>query len=101
MAEIAMDTLELLRQRRDEILEIARSHGVERIRVFGSVVRSEDSPTSDIDLLVDIGSETSSWFPAGLILDLQSMLGRRIDVVTERGLSPWLRERVLREAIPL
>ena len=56
---------------------------------------------SDIDLLVSPGPETSSWFPAGLILDLESLLGRRVDVVTEKGLNPHLREQVLREAVPL
>jgi hypothetical protein len=50
---------------------------------------------------VDTGPETSSWFPAGLVLDLEEILGCKVEVVTEKGLSPYLKERVLREARPL
>ena len=96
-----MTTMEKLHQMRDRILECAARHGVTSVRVFGSVARQEDSPESDIDLLVVVGSPTSSWFPAGLVLDLQDLLGRRVEVVTERGLDPLLRDRVLREAVTL
>ena len=92
---------ELLRAKRDEILSIAAKHGAHSIRLFGSTVRGEDTPHSDADLLVDAGPTTSSWFPAGLILDLEDILGRRVEIVTEKGLNPYLRERVLREAVPL
>ena len=94
-------TLTTLRQRRDEILEIARRHGARSVRVIGSVARGEADPDSDIDFLIDTGPTTSSWFPAGLILDLQEILGRRVEVVTEKSLNPYMREYVLREAIPL
>lgn len=96
-----MTTLEAVRTRRSDILEIARRHGAENIRIFGSVVRGEDTSDSDIDLLVDASGQTSAWFPAGLILDLQELLGRKIDVITERGLSPFLRDRVMSEAEPI
>jgi hypothetical protein len=56
---------------------------------------------SDIDFLIDAGPATSSWFPAGLILDLEDFLGRRVEVVTEKALNPDLRDYVLREAIHL
>jgi len=94
-------TLQELRKRRLEIQEIAAKHGVSRIRVFGSVARGEDRPDSDVDFLVEAGSATSSWFPAGLILDLQEVLGRRVEVVEEIALRPSLRSSVVREAIPL
>jgi predicted nucleotidyltransferase len=94
-------TLQELRNRRFEIEDIAAKHGVSRIRVFGSVARGEDRPDSDVDFLVEAGSATSSWFPAGLILDLQEVLGRRVEVVEEAALRPTLRSSVIREAIPL
>lgn len=96
-----MDTLSLLKQRRDEILEIAAKHGVTNVRVFGSTVRGEDRPGSDIDLLVKRGAQISRWFPAGLISDLEKLLDRRVDVVTDTGLNPHLREHILHEAVPL
>ncbi len=92
---------EVLRERRDEIHRIAAKHGVTSLRVFGSVARGEARPDSDIDLLIETGPVTSSWFPAGLIIDLEQLLGRRVEVVTERALNPALRDAVLREAKPL
>ena len=88
-------------EKRDEIQKIAAKHGAHNIRVFGSVARGEEGPGSDIDFLVDAGPNTSSWFPAGLIVDLEELLGRRVDVVTEKGINPKLRDRVLREAMPV
>jgi hypothetical protein len=90
-----------LEEKRDEILNIAAKHGAYNVRVFGSVARGDDRPDSDVDLLVDVGTTTSSWFPAGLILDLEQILGRPVEIVTEKGLNPHLREHVLREAVPL
>jgi len=96
-----MTTLELLRQRREDIRRIAAKHGAGNIRVFGSVARGEGGPESDIDFLVEKGPSTSSWFPAGLVLDLEEMLGRKVEIVTDKALHPYLRDRVLREAVPL
>jgi hypothetical protein len=98
---VAPATIEQVYEKRDEILQIAAKHGAHNIRIFGSIARGDARPESDIDLLVEVGPETSSWFPAGLILDLEELLGRPVEVVTERGLSPYLREHVLREAKPL
>ncbi|HEY0077206.1 MAG TPA: nucleotidyltransferase family protein [Pyrinomonadaceae bacterium] len=92
---------ETIEARRNEIRRIAEQHGASNVRVFGSVARGEAKPESDVDLLVDVTSQTSSWFPAGLILDLEKLLGRRVEIVTERALREDLREQVLREAIPL
>ncbi|MBZ5562847.1 MAG: nucleotidyltransferase family protein [Acidobacteriia bacterium] len=91
----------LLREKRTEIQRIAAQHGATNVRVFGSVVRGETGPDSDVDLLVDTGPETSSWFPAGLVIDLEELLGCKVEIVTEKGLNPHLRERVLQEAVPL
>ena len=94
--ETEMTLQELIKEKRPVIRKIAAKHGAKNIRIFGSVVRGESSQESDIDFLVDAGPETSSWFPAGLILDLEEILGCRVEVVTERGLNPHLREHVLR-----
>jgi len=92
---------QLLREKSAQIQEIAAKHGARSIRVFGSVARGQAGPESDIDFLVDTAPTTSSWFPAGLILDLEEILGRHVQIVTENGLNPHLRDRVLREAIHL
>jgi uncharacterized protein len=86
---------------RDIILQIAEKHGARNVRVFGSAARGELSTESDLDLLVEAGPETSAWFPGGLVVDLEEALGRRVDIVTEGGLTAELRDRVLREAIPV
>lgn len=92
---------QLLLEKRDEIRRIAAWHGVRNVRVFGSVARGEAHEGSDLDLLVETGPETSSWFPAGLVLELEEALGCRVQVVTEKGLNPDLKERVHQEAVPL
>ena len=91
----------LLRDRRDDILSTALRHGALNVRVFGSTERGEASDTSDIDLLVDASDKTSPWFPAGLVMELEELLGRRVEVVTEAGLNWLLRRRILKEARPL
>ncbi len=93
--------VDLVKSRRDEILSVARRHGVTRVRVFGSMARGDAGPTSDLDLLVDVGPSPSPWFPGGLVAELESLLGRRVQVVTERGLDQLLRDHVLREAVTL
>jgi hypothetical protein len=93
--------VDLVKSRREEILSIAQRHGVTSVRVFGSMARGDARPKSDLDLLVEIGPSTGPWFPGGLVADLESVLGRPVQVVTERALDPLLRDRVLREAVPL
>lgn len=93
--------VDLVRTQRDAILAAAERHGATRVRVFGSMARGDAGPTSDLDLLVDAGPNTSSWFPGGLAVELESLLGVPVQIVTERGLDPLLRERVLNEAVPL
>ncbi len=96
-----MTTIDLLQAKRTEVLEVAKRHGVTSIMIFGSVARGEESVESDIDLLVTTGPKVTSWFPAGLIVELEQLLGRHIDIVTESGLNPLLREQVLTEAVAL
>lgn len=99
---VTMALLETLREKREEILQIAAKHGALNVRVFGSVVRGEETPESDIDFLIDYDlDKITPWFPGGLLMDLQDLLGRKVDVLTEQGISPHIRERVLAEAMPL
>jgi uncharacterized protein len=86
---------------RDEILRIAARHGAVNVRVFGSVARGTAGPNSDLDLLVAVGPHTTPWFPGGLIADLEELLGCHVDIATEGGLHPIIRDRVLAEARPL
>ena len=95
-------TIEQLRtQRREEILRLAASRGARNVRVFGSVARGDSSERSDIDFLVDLEPGRSLLDLGGLNLDLERLLGSRVDVVSSRGLRDRVRERVLREAVAL
>lgn len=93
-----MTTEQLLREKREDVQRITDKHGPYNIHDFGSVTGREDRPESDIDVLIDASPTPSSWSPAGLILDLEALLGRRIQVITENALHPDLRDHVLREA---
>jgi predicted nucleotidyltransferase len=93
--------IEELRNRRSEILRLAAIHGASNVRVFGSVARGEADDRSDVDFLVDMGSGRSLLDLGGLLEDLRELLSRPVDIVTERGLKARIRDRVLREAVPL
>jgi len=90
-----------LKRRRRAITEIAGRHGARSVRVFGSIVRGEARPESDVDLLVTMAPGRSLLDQAALLVELQDLLGQDVDVVTEEGLGARIRERVLREAVPL
>jgi predicted nucleotidyltransferase len=94
-------TLDALRRRRDEILRVAAQHGASNVRVFGSVARGEADAASDVDLLVDLEAGRSLFDHVALCLALEELLGRRVDVATDGALKPRIRDRVLREALPL
>ena len=96
-----MNIEEILKTKREEILQIAARHGARNVRLFGSIARSEADKNSDIDLVVDFDPDRSLLDHAGLWLDLQELLGLKVDVVSERGIKPRIRERVLKEAVPL
>ncbi|MGH7582095.1 MAG: nucleotidyltransferase family protein [Gemmatimonadales bacterium] len=91
----------MLRDRREEILRLAARHGARNIRVFGSAARGEADQQSDVDFLVEMESGRSLLDLGGLQYDIERLLGRSVDVVTERGLKQRIRHRVLREAVPL
>lgn len=96
-----MSTKELLQRRRPDILKIAKSRGAANVRVFGSVVSGGETAQSDIDLLVVMQAGRSLLDLVGLNLDLNDLLERKVDVVDEGALSPYIRDRILSEAIPL
>lgn len=96
-----MGTRELLANKRDEVIRIAAAHGAGNLRLFGSVVRGDDTETSDIDLLVTLEPGVGLLAHAALVRELQELLGKRVDVVSDRGLRQRVRERVLNEALPL
>lgn len=97
-----MTLKELLQEKRDEIIAIATKHGAYNVRIFGSVARGEETPVSDIDFLIDYDlSKISPWFPGGLLADLENLLGCKVDIVTEKSLHHFIRDRVLKEAISL
>jgi predicted nucleotidyltransferase len=91
----------LLSDKRQEILRLAASRGMGNVRVFGSVARGDATEESDIDLLVEAEAGRSMLDVIGLWLDLQGLLGRKVDLLTEGGISPHLRDRILAEARPL
>ena len=92
---------ELLNAKRPEILRAAKAHGAGNVRVFGSVARGDASANSDVDLLIQLEKGRGFSDLMGFCEDVENTLGRRVDVVTDDGLSPFLRERVLAEAVPL
>jgi Predicted nucleotidyltransferases len=96
-----MLSLEQLRSRRKEILEIVQRYGASQVRVFGSVARGEANAESDIDFLVKFEPTRSLIDQALLKQDLEALLERPVDVVSENGINPLLRNRILSEAIPL
>jgi predicted nucleotidyltransferase len=96
-----MGTFDHLHACRDEILRLAVEFGARDVRIFGSAARGEDREDSDIDLLVRWDEQASLTDWAGFQQELERVLGRRVDVVSETGLHWYIRDRVLAEARPL
>ncbi|MFP8833548.1 nucleotidyltransferase family protein [Hydrogenophaga sp. XSHU_21] len=91
----------LIESHREQLLTLAHRRGITSVRVFGSMARDEADDDSDVDLLVTLAPGTSALSLGGLLLDAQELLGRHVDVVTEKSLHPALRDRVLADSIPL
>ena len=92
---------ELLSDKRADIMRLAELHGAHNVRVFGSVARGEAGPESDVDLLVHMESGRSYFDLVDLWYELRDLLGREVDVIDDDGLSPYLKDRILAEAIPI
>jgi len=96
-----MTLQELRASRRDSVLGLAAKHGAYNVRVFGSVARGQSDSQSDVDFLVDLEPGRTLSDLGGLLMDLQEALGAPVDVATEKGLRPRVREKVLAEAVML
>ena len=88
-------------EQRQKILQIAASHGARDVRIFGSMARGEARPDSDLDLLVKLDPGQSLLDLIALKQDLEDLIGRKVDVLTEAAISPYIREQVLENAISL
>lgn len=96
-----MGILEIIDDKKEQILALAAKHGAINVRVFGSVANGTADEKSDIDFLVDMEKGRSLFDLGGLLVDLQELLGRKVDVVTEKGLRERIRKAVLNQAVPL
>jgi hypothetical protein len=96
-----MNLQNLIKEKREKILETATRHGASNVRVFGSVARGEADEKSDIDILVSFEPERSLFDHAALLIELEALLGCKVDVVSDKGLRPRVREHILLDAVEL
>ena len=96
-----MDIRDLLKEKGKDMLRIAARYGARNVRIFGSVVRGQADAQSDIDILVDMEPGRTLFDLGGLWWELNELLPVKVDVVTEKGLKPRIKDRVLNEAVPL
>ena len=92
---------DLIKGKREDILRIAAKHGAYNVRIFGSFARGDAGPESDVDFLVEMEAGRSLFDMGGLLMELQDLLGRKVDVGTSRSLRPRIKDHVLQEAVPL
>lgn len=96
-----MEIYDVIKSKREEILKTASNYGAYNVRLFGSVARGESYAGSDVDFLVSIEDDRNFLDVVGLWQDLEEMLGCKVDVITDEGVSPYLRERIYSEAVLL
>ena len=92
---------EIIQDRKEQILALAARYGASNVRIFGSVANGTADEKSDIDFLVDMEKGRSLFDLGGLLMDLQELFNRKVDVVTENSLHWYIKERILSEAIPI
>ena len=96
-----MELNQLIQKEREQILRIAGRYGATKLRIFGSVARGQATDKSDVDILVEFQPQTSLLDHVAFMQDLEELLGRKVDIVNERALHWYIRDRVLQEARPL
>jgi len=89
---------DLIQRSKDKILQLAEQRGICHVRLFGSMARDEAREDSDVDLLVELEPGRSGLASGGFLMDVSELLGRKVDVITEKALHPGIRDAVLREA---
>ncbi len=92
---------DILREKREAILQLATRYGASNVRVFGSIARGEAKPESDVDLLVDFKPDYRLWDHIGLKQDLEDLLGRKVDVVIAKNIREEFRAGILHDAVAL
>lgn len=96
-----MSVFDTIHKNRTKILELAHKRGVVEIRVFGSVAREKENSKSDIDLLVSVNNQCDLFDLGALAMDIEDLLHRKVDIVTERSLYPAMKAQILSEARPI
>jgi uncharacterized protein len=96
-----MTIQEVVKEKREKILGLAAQHGASNVRIFGSVARGEEEPGSDVDFLVSLEPGTTLIRHAALARKLRRLLGRKVHVVSERALRERIKERIVKEAVPI
>ena len=92
---------EIIQDRKEQILALAAKYGASNVRIFGSVANGTADENSDIDFLVDLEKGRSLFDLGGLLMDLQELFNRKVDVVTENGLLWFIKEHIISEAKPI
>lgn len=96
-----MSISSIIKNKREDIMNIAQKYGAKNVRVFGSMARSEEDMDSDLDIIVEMESGSSLLDIIAIKQDIEELLGRKVDVVTEASISPYIRDAVLKEAVSL
>lgn len=91
----------ILKKNRDKILSICKKYGAKDIRIFGSLARGDSNKKSDVDILVKMEAGRTLFDLVDLWQELEEVLNCKVDIITEGGVSPYLREKIFSEAIPL
>ena len=91
--------IELDEEIKKKIISILIKHGIKKILVFGSYARNEATPKSDLDLIVEFPEGTSLLDHVGIEIELSEALNMKIDLLSRNGISPYIKDQVLKEAI--
>lgn len=96
-----MSVSNIIKNRREDIVKITKKYGAKNVRVFGSMSRGEEDMDSDLDIIVEMEQGSSLLDIIAIKQDIEELLGRKVDVVTEASISPYIRDEVLKEAVSL